>query len=99
MIVQIVRYASGLGPPTRSLDGLKSATAAIERSRPPAEVLRTPPGQCEHGGIYIWDSRESLGPVVLGISPAAGEIYQVADEPSGEIVDVMLVLHSERLPA
>ena len=97
MIVQIVRYKSGL-----SHDEVNKLFA--ERS----DRYREVPGLIqkyyvhfteteEYGGIYIWDSPKSLEAWKAGnLSGTLAEAYQVEGVPSKELADVMLVLHEDR---
>ena len=93
MIIQIIRYKSDL-----SYDEVNQRF--IERS----ERYRKVPGLLqkyyvkfnetgEYGGIYVWDSRESLDAWRAGnLSGTLVETYQIQGEPTRELADVMLVL-------
>jgi len=94
MIIQIIRYKSGL-----SHDEVDS------RFRERSDRYRKVPGLIqkyyvkfpeteEYGGIYIWDSQESLDTWKAGnLSGTIAEAYQIQGEPSRELAEVMLVLH------
>lgn len=94
MVIQIVRYRSGL-----SHDEINRRF--IERS----DRYRKVPGLIqkyyvrfgesgEYGGVYLWDSPESLAAWKSGnLSGTLAETYEVEDEPTRELADVMLVLH------
>lgn len=95
MIIQIVRYRSGL-----SRDEVQRRF--VERS----DRYRKVPGLLqkyyvnftetgEYGGIYLWDSPESLEAWKAGnLSGTLAETYQVRGEPARELADVMLVLRA-----
>jgi hypothetical protein len=94
MIIQIIRYTSGL-----SHDEVNRRF--IERS----DRYRNVPGLMqkyyvrfartgEYGGIYVWDSQESLDAWRAGnLSGTLAETYQIEGEPARELAEVMLVLH------
>ena len=94
MIIQIIRYKSGL-----SHDEVNERF--IERS----DRYRKVPGLMqkyyvkftetgEYGGIYVWDSPESLDAWRAGnLSGTLTEAYQIEGEPGRELAEVMLVLH------
>ena len=93
MIIQIVRYASRL-----SRDDVQSRFEAR------SDRYRQVPGLLqkyyvhftetdEYGGVYLWDSRESLDAWTAGnLSGTLAETYQIEGEPLRELLDVMLVL-------
>jgi len=94
MIIQIIRYKSGL-----SHDEVNQRF--IDRS----DRYREVPGLIqkyyvkfsksgEYGGIYVWDSPESLNAWRAGnLSGTLAGTYQIEGEPSRELAEVMLVLH------
>jgi heme-degrading monooxygenase HmoA len=94
MIVQIVRYKSGL-----------THEEVAERFSARSDAYRAVPGLLqkyyvhfnstdEHGGIYVWDSPESLEHWrETQLAGTLEETYQVSQPPSVENADVMLVLH------
>ncbi len=94
MIVQIVRYQSGL-----------THEQVDERFRARADAYRSVPGLLqkyyvhfgesgEHGGIYVWDSPESLASWREGqLAGTLERTYEVLQPPTVETADVMLVLH------
>lgn len=94
MIIQIVRYASGL-----------EHDEVAERFKARSDCYRQVPGLVqkyyvhyqdtnEYGGIYVWDSFESLEAWRQGnLAGTLSETYQVKGQASAEIADVMLVLH------
>ncbi|MEJ2186065.1 MAG: hypothetical protein P8Z36_09025 [Gemmatimonadota bacterium] len=48
----------------------------------------------EYGGIYVWDSAESLDAWREGnLSGTLADTYRVEGEPARELAEVMLVLH------
>ncbi|MGA7272870.1 MAG: YdhR family protein [Acidimicrobiia bacterium] len=93
MIIQTIRYRSGLSRHEVN-------QRFIERS----ERYREVPGLLqkyyvefaetgEYGGIYVWDSQESLDAWRAGnLSGTLAETYQIEGEPHRELADVMLVL-------
>lgn len=94
MIIQMIRFKSGL-----SEDEINQHF--IERS----DRYRKVPGLLqkyytkfteteEYGGIYVWDSRESLDAWRAGnLSGTLAQTYQIEGEPARELAEVMLVLH------
>lgn len=98
MIIQIVRYRSGL---TRD--------EVDERFRDRAGRYRQVPGLLqkyyveypetgEYGGIYVWESEASLQAWNSGdLSGTLAKTYEVVGEASRETADVMLVLHPDEL--
>ncbi|MGD8319553.1 MAG: YdhR family protein [Gemmatimonadota bacterium] len=94
MIIQTIRYKSGL-----SHDEVNRHFA--ERS----ERYREVPGLVqkyyvqftdtgEYGGIYVWDSPESLDAWRAGnLSGTLAETYKIEGEAVRELAEVMLVLH------
>ncbi len=93
MIIQIVRYKSGL-----------SHDEVDRRFRDRSDRYREVPGLAqkyyvrfpgtgEYGGIYVWDSPESRDAWRAGnLSETLAETYQVEGEPEKELAEVMLVL-------
>ena len=50
----------------------------------------------EYGGIYVWDSRESIDAWRAGnLSGTLAETYEVKGEPTRELADVMLKLRED----
>jgi heme-degrading monooxygenase HmoA len=98
MIIQIVRYKSGL-----------THEQVAERFQARSAGYRTVPGLVqkyyvhfassgEHGGVYVWDSSESLQRWrETTLAGTLAETYEVEEPPAVELADVMLVLHPERL--
>jgi hypothetical protein len=94
MLVQIVRYRSGLS------DG---EVSAIVESRAP-EYVATPglvqkyylrfPATGEHGGVHLWASRESFDRFRSSeLARTIADAYRVTDGPHVELADVAKVLH------
>lgn len=98
MIIQFVRYRSGL-----------PRDEVARRFEDRAGRYREVPGLLqkyyvhyeetdEFGGVYVWDSRESLDAWRAGnLSGTLAATYEVTGEPSREVAEVMLVLHPERV--
>lgn len=96
MIIQIIRYKSGL-----SQDEVKRKF--VERS----DRYRKIQGLIQkyyvkftetdqYGGIYIWDSLESLETWTAGnLSGTIAETYKIKGLPEKELAEVMLVLHKD----
>lgn len=94
MIIQTIRYKSGL-----------SHDEVARHFEDRSERYRNVPGLIqkyyvkftdtgEYGGIYVWDSLESLEAWRAGnLSGTLAETYQVEGEPARELAEVMLVLH------
>lgn len=94
MIIQIIRYKSGL-----------SKDEIDQHFRERSDRYRKVPGLIqkyyvkfpetgEYGGIYLWDSPESLESWRSGnLSGTIAETYQIEGEPSRELAEVMLILH------
>ena len=94
MLIQIIRYKSAL-----SFDEVN------RRFNERADRYRKVPGLLqkyyvnftdtgEFGGVYVWDSPESLDAWRAGnLSGTLADTYQIEGEPSLEFADVMLVLH------
>lgn len=99
MIVQIVRYGTGL---TREevaerfesrADGYREVAGLLQKYYVRYDATD------EYGGIYVWDSQESLDAWRAGgLAGTLAETYQVVGEPTRELAEVMLVLHPDRLP-
>lgn len=93
MLIQIVRYRSGL-----------SHDEVDRRFRERSDRYRHVRGLLqkyyvkfmatgEYGGIYVWDSPESLEAWRAGnLSGTIAETYRIEGEPARELADVMLVL-------
>jgi heme-degrading monooxygenase HmoA len=100
MIIQIVRYKSGL-----------THEEVAERFEARSAGYRSVPGLLqkyylhfastgEHGGVHVWDSAESLEQWrETTLADTLAETYQVVEPPDVELADVMLVLRPERLAA
>ncbi len=100
MLLQIVRYRSGL-----------SHEEVARRFEERAPRYRDVPGLLqkfyvhfpttgEHGGVYIWDSTDSLRRWRdTNLAGTLEQTYAVVEPPVVESADVMLVLHPERLVA
>ena len=96
MIIQIIRYKTGL-----------SYDEVNQRFKERSDRYRKVPGLIqkyyvkftktgEYGGIYIWDSRESLDAWRAGnLSGTLAETYQIEGEPVRELAETMLVLHED----
>lgn len=100
MIVQIVRYKSGL--PDEEV--LEQFDARSGRYREVEGLLQKYyvryPESGEHGGVYIWDSEASLRRwQETNLAGTLAETYKVEDEPQSELLEVVLVLHPDRMPA
>jgi len=93
VIVQIVRYKSGL-----------THEQVAEQFEARSDSYRSVPGLVqkyyvhfastgEHGGIYVWDSHEALNKWrETPLAETLAEAYQVTEQPTVEVADVMLVL-------
>ena len=56
------------------------------------------PATDEHGGIYLWDSLESLDRWREGnLAGSLIDTYQVLGDPVTELADVLLVLRPEAM--
>jgi heme-degrading monooxygenase HmoA len=96
MIIQIVRYKSGL-----------SHEEVAELFEVRESRYREVPGLIqkyylhygetrEHGGVYVWDSLESLQKWrETNLAESLEETYKVERPPHQELADVMLVLRTE----
>ena len=96
MIIQIIRYKSGLSHDevnqrfTERSDHYRKVPGLIQKYY----VKFTETG--EYGGIYVWDSRESLDAWRTGnLSGTLAETYQIEGEPRRELAETMLVLHDD----
>lgn len=94
MIIQIVRFKSGLSRDEidrhfrERSDRYREVPGLIQKYY----VKFTETG--EYGGVYMWDSQESLETWRSGnLSGTLNETYQIEGEPSRELAEVMLVLH------
>ena len=99
MIIQIVRYASGLSREEvaqrfeERADGYRQVDGLIQKFYVRYEDTD------EYGGIYLWDSRASLDAWRAGnLAGTLAETYEVVGEPGRELAEVMLVLRPELLP-
>lgn len=97
MIIQLVRYKSGLADE----EVLEQFDARSGRYREVPGLLQKYyvrfPETGEHGGVYIWDSEASLRRWrKTNLAGTLAETYKVEDEPHSELLDVVLVLHPER---
>jgi heme-degrading monooxygenase HmoA len=93
MIIQIVRYKSGL-----------THEEVAERFQARSDGYRQVPGLLqkyyvrfastdEYGGIYVWDSPRSLEKWrETTLADTLAETYNVVEPPHTEMLDVMLVL-------
>ena len=100
MIIQIVRYRSGLTEDevqTRfeeRADGYRHVDGLLQKY-----YLRFPETG-EVGGVYLWDSKESLERWRAGnLAGTLSSTYQVQGEPKVELAEVALVLRPEHVPA
>lgn len=93
MIVQIVRFASGLDD--AQVGATYEARAARYRDVPgllQKYYLAFPTG--EHGAVYVWDSPDAMAAFrQTDLARTIPEAYQVQGEPQVEVADVRLVLH------
>ena len=99
VIIQLVRFASRL-----------TYDEVMERFEARSDQYREVPGllqkyyvHCpetdEYGGVYVWDSEESLQTWrETNLSSTLAGTYQVKNEPHRELLDVMVVLHADRCP-
>ena len=100
MIIQVVRFTSRL-----------TYDEVMERFEARSDQYRQVPGLLqkyyvqypetdEYGGVYVWDSEDSLRAwrKTYPLGTLAGS-YKVKDEPHGEVLDVMVVLHADRPPS
>lgn len=99
MLIQIVRYASGL-----------SHDEVVERFEARSSRYREVPGLVQkyyvrypesdqYGGIYVWDSAESLEACrATNLAGTLAETYQVEGAPQVELAEALLTLHPDRLP-
>jgi heme-degrading monooxygenase HmoA len=100
MVIQIVRYASGL-----------TYDEVAQRFEDRSSRYKEVPGLLQkyyvhyeqadqYGGIYVWDSPESLAAWRKGnLAGTLAETYEIVGEPDSELADVMLVLHPTRVAA
>lgn len=94
MIIQIVRYKSGLT--RQEVDRRFKERSGRYREIPGLlqKYYVEFPGTGEFGGIYVWDSPESRDAWRAGsLSGTLADAYQVEGEPETELAEVMLVLH------
>ena len=96
MIIQIIRYKSGLSYDEVNLqfikrsDRYRSVPGLIQKYY----VKYTETG--EYGGIYVWDSLESLDAWKAGnLSGTLADTYKIEGEPVRELAETMLVLHED----
>lgn len=96
MIIQIIRYKSGLSRDevnrrfVERSGGYRKVPGLLQKYY----VEFTETG--EYGGIYVWDSRESLDAWRAGnLSGTLAETYEVEGEPGRELAEVMLVLRED----
>jgi heme-degrading monooxygenase HmoA len=93
MLIQIVRYKSGL-----------SHEEVVERFQARTDAYRSVPGLLqkyyvqyptgEYGGVYVWDSRESLTQWrETRLAGTLEETYHLTEPLTVELADVVLVLH------
>jgi heme-degrading monooxygenase HmoA len=94
MLIQLVRYKSGL---THEQVAERFAARAPNYREVPGLLQKYYvhfPATDEHGGVYVWDSPESLERWrESGLAGSLAETYQVEEPPEVELADVMLVLH------
>jgi heme-degrading monooxygenase HmoA len=96
MIIQIIRYKSGL---TRDEVDRHFKERSDRYRKVPGLIQKyyvefTETG--EYGGVYVWDSRESLKAWRAGnLSGTLAETYEIEGEPGRELAEVMLVLHED----
>ena len=98
MIIQCVRYRSGL-----------SHEEVESRFRERSDRYRGVPGLLqkyyvrysatdEYGGVYVWDSAESLQRWrETALAESLSQTYQVEEAPRSELAEVMLVLREAEL--
>jgi heme-degrading monooxygenase HmoA len=96
VLVQIVRYKSGLSHE----GGAEQFEARADRYREVPGLIQkyyvhfTETG--EHGGVYVWDSLESLQNWrETNLAESLEETYKVKRPPHQELADVMLVLRDQ----
>jgi heme-degrading monooxygenase HmoA len=97
MVVQIVRYRSGL---THEEVAQRFRDRASGYAHVPGLVQKyyvRYPASGEYGGIYVWDSLESMQRWRdTTLAQTLSETYAVVDPPQVELADVMLVLRPEQ---
>lgn len=99
MIVQIVRYLSRL--PHEEIR--KRFEARSDRYREVPGLIQKFyvrfPATGEYGGIYVWDTKESLEAWTAGnLAGTLAETYQVDGDPDRELAEVMLILRPSTEP-
>ncbi len=93
MIVQIIRLKTELSEE----EVLKMAREREPHFRAIAGLLQKyyvkMEGEGEFGGVYIWDSRESLQAFrASGLAAGIAQAYRLIEPPSVEIMDVLFQL-------
>ena len=100
MIIQIVRYRSGLDEDEvqehfeERADGYRQVDGLLQKY-----YVRYPETG-EVGGVYVWDSEESLERWRAGnLAGTLAATYEVEGEPEAELAEVTLVLRPGELEA
>ena len=96
MIIQLVRYKSGL-PDEEVLEQFHARSGKYREVQGLLQKYYVRfPDTGEHGGVYVWDSEASLRHWrETHLAGTLAETYKVEDEPHSELLDVVLVLHPE----
>jgi heme-degrading monooxygenase HmoA len=96
MIIQLVRYKSGL-PDEEVLEQFDARSGEYREVQGLLQKYYVRfPDTGEHGGVYVWDSEASLRHWrETDLAGTLAETYKVEDEPHSELLDVVLVLHPE----
>jgi heme-degrading monooxygenase HmoA len=100
MIVQIVRFQSGLDP--EEVQRKYEARAPLYRALPGLIQKYYPryPATSEHGAVYLWESEEALEEFRRSdLGRTIADTYQVQGTPETRVGAVVLTLRPEAEPA
>ena len=96
MIIQIIRYKSGLSRDEVERRFMERSGAYRKVPGLVQKYYVRFTGTGEYGGIYVWDSPESLDAWKAGnLSGSLADTYQVEGEAGRELAEVILVLHED----
>lgn len=99
MIIQIVRYASGLSDEEVQQRFEERAAGYRQVDGLLQKYYVRYPETGEFGGVYVWDSEDSLQRWREGhLAETLASVYKVEGEAKAELAEVTLVLHPERMP-
>lgn len=94
MLVQIVRYRTGLSDDDVQATLESRAPAYMDVPGLVQKYYLRFPGSGEHGGVYLWASREAFDEFGRSeLSRTIAGAYQVTEPPRVELADVSKVLH------